>query len=369
MITLNMNMLRILAGIVLLLVQINVASAEKYNRLNASWMIDTVPYLISPPKQDNPIKVKIAFELFDLAKIEDSSSTFSFTGQLMLSWMDPRNAFDPSIAGVEEKTYSGDFQFNELSTSWYPQVSLLNESEYYEEGAILAKIQPDGTTTVLKSINASAKTHMDLTYYPFDSQQFRLIFGAFGYDTDQMILEAQDIHMLPADLIESTSEYTINGVNYFSDTAKSYILGSEKLSSTFVVSINVSRKPGFVIRTVMMPLLLIVLLSFSIFWFDIKSIQDRINVSFIGLLTITAYQLVVGDFLPHVAYFTLMQGIIIISLVSISISIIISMYMNHMIEAMPKLEKLNTACRLIVPLFYIISLFAMYATLTPLTAP
>jgi hypothetical protein len=184
-----------------------------------------------------------------------------------------------------------------------------------------------------------------------------------------MILEAQDIHMLPADLIESTSEYTINGVNYFSDTVKSYILGSEKLSSTFVVSINVSRKPGFVIRTVMMPLLLIVLLSFSIFWFDIKSIQDRINVSFIGLLTITAYQLVVGDFLPHVAYFTLMQGIIIISLVSISISIIISMYMNHMIEAMPKLEKLNTACRLIVPLFYIISLFAMYATLTPLTAP
>ena len=148
-----MNMLRILAGIVLLLAPMNIASAEKYNRLNASWMIDTVPYLISPPKQDNPIKVKVAFELFDLAKIEDSSATFSFTGQLMLSWMDPRNAFDPSIAGVEEKTYSGDFQFNELSTSWYPQVSLLNESEYYEEGAILAKIQPDGTTTVLKSIN------------------------------------------------------------------------------------------------------------------------------------------------------------------------------------------------------------------------
>ena len=164
-------MLKILVGIVLLLAPMNVASAEKYNRLNASWMIDTVPYLISPPKQDDPIKVKVAFKLLDLATIENSSATFSFTGQLKLSWMDPRNAFDSSIADVEEKTYSGDFQFNELSTRWYLQVSLLNESEHYEEGAILLKIQPDGTTTLLRSINASAKTHMDLTYYPFDNQQ------------------------------------------------------------------------------------------------------------------------------------------------------------------------------------------------------
>jgi hypothetical protein len=149
--------------------------------------------------------------------------------------MDPRNAFDPSIAGVEEKTYSGDFQFNELSTRWYPQVSLLNESEHYEEGAILLKIQPDGTTTLLRSINASAKTHMDLTFYPFDKQQFKLIFGAFGYATDQMILEAQDIHMSPASLIETTAEYAIDRFDYFSDTIDSQILGHNKLSSTFVV--------------------------------------------------------------------------------------------------------------------------------------
>lgn len=364
----KIHMLKILVGIVLLLAPMNVASAEKYNRLNASWMIDTVPYLISPPKQDDPIKVKVAFKLLDLAKIENSSATFTFTGQLKLSWMDPRNAFDPSIAGVEEKTYSGDFQFNELSTRWYPQVSLLNESEHYEEGAILLKIQPDGTTTLLRSINASAKTHMDLTFYPFDKQQFKLIFGAFGYATDQMILEAQDIHMSPASLIETTAEYAIDRFDYFSDTIDSQILGHNKLSSTFVISINVSRKPGFVVRTVILPLLLIVLLSFSIFWFKIKSLQDRINVSFIGLLTITAYQLVIGDLLPHVAYFTLMQGIIIISLVSISINILISLYMNHMIDTKPKLDKLNTAFKFIVPLTYIISLFVMYASLTPLTA-
>ena len=210
---------------------------------------------------------------------------------------------------------------------------------------------------------------MDLTYYPFDSQTFRIIFGAFGYGTDQIILEAQDIHISPSALTEETAEYFLDGFTYSSGTTDANILGSGKLSSTFVVELQLSRKPGFVLRTVIVPLLLIVLLSFSIFRFDIKSIQDRINVSFMGLLTITAYQLVIGDFLPHVAYFTLIQGIIIISLVSISISIIISVYMNYMIDATPKLKKLNQACKAFFPLSYIISLFAMYATLSPLNIP
>ena len=359
--------LRKLTIFILLLVQTNILNAEKYDRADAGWMIDTIPYLISPPKQDHPIKVKVALNLFDLAKIDDSNSTFSFTGALKLSWMDSRNAFDPNVAGVEEKTYSGDFQFNELSTSWYPQLSLLNESEHYEENAIVVKIQPNGTTTILRSINASAKTHMDLTYYPFDNQKLQLIFGAFGYDTDQIILEGEDLNISPNALSATTDEYDLDEFAYFTGTSNANILSSGKLISTFIVDINLTRKPGFVIRTVLLPMLLIVLLTFSIFWFDIKSIQDRINLSFIGLLTITAYQLVVGDFLPHVAYFTLMQGIIIISFSFISFSIIISMWMNHMIDVKPELDKLNQACKVLFPFSYIISLFAMYAVLAPLS--
>ena len=360
--------LRILISVILLLVQTSILSAERYDRADAGWMIDTVPYLISPPIQDQPIEVSVALNLFDLSEIDDSASTFSFTGLLKLSWMDPRNAFDPNVAGVEEKTYSGDFQFNELSTSWYPQLSLLNEAEHYEENAILVKIQPDGTTTIFRSINASAKTHMDLTYYPFDNQSFQLIFGAFGYDTDKIILVAEDIHFSPSELTEKTAEYSFNGFAYSTGTLNAGILGSDKLSSTFIVGIDLNRKPGFALRTVILPMLLITCLTFSIFWFDIKSVQDRINVSLIGLLTITAYQLVVSDFLPHVAYFTLMQGIVIISLITISISIVISMYMNLMIDAKPKLEKLNQACKVVFPFSYFISLFSMYASLAPLSA-
>ena len=357
---------KVLISVILLLIQTSTLTSERYDWLDEGRMIDTVPYLISPPMQDQPIEVRVAFDLFDLSKIDDSDSTLSFTGLLKLSWRDPRNAFDPIEAGVEEKTYSGDFQFNELSTSWYPQLSLLNEAEYYEENAVLAKIQPDGETTLFRSINASAKTHMDLTYYPFDIQKLQLIFGVFGYDTDRINLVAEDIYFSSKDLVEQTDEYSFDKIAYSIGTIDAGILGADKLSSTFVVDIDLTRKPGFVLRTVILPMLLIVFLTFSIFWLDIKSVHDRLNVSLIGLLTITAYQLVISDFLPHVAYFTLMQGIIMISLITISISIVISMYMSVMIDAKPKLEKLNMVCRVLLPFSYIISLLFIYTTLAPL---
>ena len=48
-------------------------------------LIDTVPYLATPPQQHHPIKVKVAFDLLDLANVDDSVSTFAFNGVLKLS--------------------------------------------------------------------------------------------------------------------------------------------------------------------------------------------------------------------------------------------------------------------------------------------
>ena len=61
-------------------------------------------------------------------------------------------------------------------------------------------------------------------------------------------------------------------------------------------------------RLVILPLVVIVLLSFSVFWMDRSSVGDRLGVSFIGILTGVAYQLVMSDHLPRISYVTLMHG-------------------------------------------------------------
>lgn len=355
-------------SLIVMLAQLNLAAAENYDRDDAGWIINNVPYLISPPESDGPIKVDISFELFDIANISDADATADFTGELQLTWMDPRSAFDPDVAGVKEKTYSGDFQFNELSPRWYPQLVLLNEAFRYEANAILVKIQPDGTTSLIRDLNASARTHMDLTYYPFDSQKLRLEFGVVDYNVLQLIFEAKDMIYSPDNLVEQDPEWKTNSFHYILGTRNSVNFSSDIGSSTFTVEIDLTRKPDFVIRTVIIPLLLIVLLTFSVFWLDIKDIQGRVNISFVGLLTITAYQLVVGDFLPHVAYFSFMQGLVLISLSAITITILMTVWMAKYIDSKPKLHMVNKACIWVFPSFYLLSLWVMYLNLTPLVA-
>ena len=84
--------------------------------------------LLTPPGNGGPVVVRAAFHLQDINEIDEEAETFEFTGILTLTWQDRRQAFDPKEAQTEEKIYQGDYQFNELSPAWYPQVILANES-------------------------------------------------------------------------------------------------------------------------------------------------------------------------------------------------------------------------------------------------
>jgi hypothetical protein len=76
------------------------------------------------------------------------------------------------------------------------------------------------------------------------------------------------------------------------------------------VSVDVQRQPFYTMRLVVVPLILIVLLSFSVFWMDRSSLGDRLSVSFIGILTGVAYLIVTSEQLPRISYFTLMHGLL-----------------------------------------------------------
>ena len=123
------------------------------------------PFLLAPPKEAGPVVIRVSFELYDVNEINDGAETFEFTGVLTLKWHDPRQAFDPAVAGVNEKVFQGGYQFNELSTGWYPQVVLVNESGgLFQQSGVVLRVRPDGTSTLIQTLNATAE--MDSGYEP-----------------------------------------------------------------------------------------------------------------------------------------------------------------------------------------------------------
>ena len=129
---------------------------------------------------------------------------------------------------------------------------------------------------------------------------------------------------------------------------------TDRTASAFVTSIGVKREAFYVSRLVTLPLIVIVLLSFSVFWMDRSSLGDRINVSFIGILTAVAYQVVMSELLPRIAYVTWMNAFLNFSFLMMVGTVVVNLIVGALDQrGMSAVgDRIDRRCRWIFPLTY-----------------
>lgn len=321
--------------------------------------------LLTPPKEDGPVLVQAAFQLRNIEDIDNQAETFQFSGMLRLTWNDKRQAFDPAHEGGKVKIYQGNFQFNEVSPAWYPEVVLANVSNMFLQHGVVLRVHTDGTSTLTTMINAIAEVDLNMRRYPFDSQSLEIVFEIIGFNDNEVkfAVEPTEMDQLWKDV--KVSQWTIKNIVASTGRLNTPSTDKKAASSTFTVSIEVERNSFFVVRLVVIPLGLIVALSWSVFWMARSSMGDRINVSFIGILTAVAYQIVIGDLLPHISYFTLMNGFVNLSLIIMCATVVV----NLVVSSYEKQGRsdigdiIDYRCRWIFPLVYfsLLILFAIIA--------
>jgi hypothetical protein len=316
--------------------------------------------LLAPPPQAGPVVVRASFDLFDINEVNDGTETFEFTGALTLRWRDPRLAFDPAVAGVAVKIYQGDYQFNELAAGWYPQVVLANVAGLYQQTGVVLRVQPDGTSTVTQTINAAAETEFDMRRFPFDGQRLQAVFEILGFDRDQVVLQI-DSESAGGLAAVRVAQWTIGKATVSVRDQATSAGGRSARVSALVLSVDVQRESWFVRRLIVVPLVVIVLLSFSVFWMDRSSLGDRVSVSFIGILTVVAYQLVTSDQLPHISYVTLIHGFLNLSFLTMCATVVINLVVGTL-DRRGRSElgdRIDRRCRWIFPLVYFVLIWLM----------
>ena len=278
---------------------------------------------------------------------------------MTLEWKDERLAFDPAAAGVDEKVYLGGYQFNELATGWWPQVVLVNEAGAYDKHGVVLRVRPDGTQTLVETLNAVAKTHLDLRRFPLDRQRLEAVFEVLGYDASEVVLRPKSEATQSMDDTVRLPQWSIEGVGLSTRERSAPYAGRRGIASALVVSVDVQRESFFISRLVIIPLILIVLLSFSVFWMDRAGLGDRINVSFIGLLTGVAYQLVMSDILPRISYVTLTHGVISVSFFAMCTAVVVNLAVGALDRNNKSAlaDRIDRRCRWIFPLGYFGLLF------------
>ena len=313
-----------------------------------------------PPPDGRPVVVRTSFVLHDINDIDDETETFEFAGVLTLRWHDPRLAFDPVEANVREKVYTGNYQFNEISPGWYPQVVLVNESGFYQSNGVSLRVEPDGTATLVQTLNATAEVDLVLRRFPFDTQRLYVVFEVLGFDNNEVRLETEPGIAILDEGIEIPQWSIMGATASIHDRIAPYA-GATGITPALVTIIDVERRSFHVVRLVVFPLIVIVLLSFAVFWMDRSTLGDRIAVSFIGILTAVSYLFLISGIVPNIAYFTLIHGFTNVSFLTMCATVVI----NLLVGAMDKRgrqaagDSIDRRCRWIFPLAYFGILLAM----------
>ena len=309
-----------------------------------------------------PIEVQARFFLSDINDINEQTETFEIKGLLALQWQDERFVFDPETEEVNEKRYQGIFQFLEEYNSWWPQLVLSNGVGTIPLQSVSLRISPNGTLFFLREITAIVESPMDLRRYPFDQQKLKAIFEPLAYyGTEVKLVTGPEMIDLP-DRPINVAGWELRGLS-----AASHVEQDDNSDAQFtqlIMTLEMRRKPTFVMWFIIVPLSMIVLLSNAVYWINHELIGSRLDILFIGLLTIVAYQSLAVSSLPSVSYFTLINGFVYVGYLIMIISIISNIWLSNLnrLETHAKAKRFNQMCRWAIPssFFGLNLILAMY---------
>lgn len=320
---------------------------------------ESKPFLLGPPDATGPAVVEMSFILNDVNRIDLEHQVFEVEGTLVARWLDGRQAFDTLEAGVSEKIYQGDYQFSELAEGWWPQLVIMNAAGPHVRQAQLLRQRSDGTMTYVEELNATVEIPVNLHRFPFERQRFDIVFEVLGFAADELTLAAWPGGTGMSDVGVRVVGWDLTNVEARSGTARSRhdIDGVEEVS-TFTVSLDVVRRPGFMIRVVIFPMVLLVALSWSVFWMDRESLGDRMSISFLGILSVVGYQLTVSNALPKINYFTLLSAFIYVSFVTTCASVLVNLRVGRLDRAgrTSAGDRVDRVCRWAFPAGYVTAL-------------
>ena len=302
------------------------------------------------PNPDGPTVVGIGVFVTGLREIDAVRDDFRFRGYVRATWCDPRLAFEP-VAGVRpERVFAGPEAEQELGRIWSPTGFPVNSVGDFSILERVLRIQADGT--VLNDLNFSAllSADYDLRRFPFDSQLLELQIESFRWNRDDLVFVADEDSIGFGRDFE-IPEWRITRVA--SRIVEETAIRNPVPFSRFVLEIGVEREPGFYLWKVMLPILIIVGLSWSVFWMTDERLAGRSRITATGVLTIVAYQFVIADDLPRIAYLTLLDKMTLISFGLLSVTVIQSMVVSRFQpHDMARARSIDRTSRWTFPLAY-----------------
>ncbi len=269
-----------------------------------------------------PRVMEIGLFLTDITDLDERAETFTADFDVIARWQDPARAFIPAPGEEVPRLYVAAAAEAKLEEGWRPSVVATNAVSLGDERMLRLLVRPDGTVTLRLEIVRVLRAPLDFRTFPFDRQVLPIHLESYLWDSDELTLEPESVFtgfdpsfgMAEWEVVDLSIEHR---VHERVQEQQHY----DQLS--FLVSIE--RRAGYYLWKIMLPMVIIVMLSWIVFWMSDERLARRAGVSSTGMLTVIAYQFVVSGSLPRFPYLTVMDHFTIASVVVIASTMLVNL--------------------------------------------
>jgi hypothetical protein len=217
------------------------------------------------------------------------------------------------------------------------------------------EIQPDGTTTFRQRLIGTFASPLDLSRFPLDSQSLEVRLVVYGNTADEVIL-VESMTMASSRSPELAIVDWEIGELKTEATTFTPIPGIEL--SSLAVSLQVRRLVGYYAVQMLIPLILIVAMSWIPFWIDPGVVNIRTGVCVTTVLTLVAYRFMIAGLVPKLPYLTRVDYLLFGSTLLVAAALICSVAGAFLVnrDRVATVARMDALARVLFPIGFLLLL-------------
>jgi len=298
------------------------------------------PSVVQAAATDSPIQVSIALHVLDLLKIDDADQTAFVDFALWVSWEDA----DLRSPGAGDRYFSP----NQI---WVPNVQVINSLSLTNRRVDVVEVDEQGHASYRKRLLGTISIPRDLTDFPIDTHVLQI--KAVAADMNREVELIIDERLTGQAETFSIPEWDVG-------EGRAYVSEFNAAGESFpavVYEIETRRKIGYYIWKVIIPLAMVVMMSWVVFWLDPKQAGPQIGIAATAILTLIAYRFTLGFLVPRLSYLTRLDIFITGSSLLVFLALVEALVTVSTAENQPALSRrVDVTSRWLFPAVFVVLL-------------
>ena len=317
-----------------------------------------MPPLIDRPNADSgPTQISVGIWVADISNIDSAQQTFTAEIAVVLRWKDPRLAH----------TGNGVVRYPREQI-WHPRVGIVNETNSVSRKMPdSVEVEPDGTVTYRQRYAGAFTQPLRLQSFPFDRQTFRIQLVAVRYQSNEVMFVPDQVWiqdgLKEAGGISPSVTLPDWTIEKWEVKPLVYALAPRHQYASYAFEFTASRNVEHYLLKVILPLVLIVIMSWAVFWIDPINASSQVSIAVTSMLTLIAYRFAIDSQLPRLPYMTRLDVFILAStlLVFFSLIEVVATLILDNTQKKKRAVRIDRYCRVIFPVIFGIASIATFA--------